>query len=154
MNDLTPFQRTWLARAQGVLRIVAGYLLIAHGTAKLFGAPHVAMFDGLQLFSLLGLAGVLELVGGALLIVGLFTRPAAFVLSGFAAVAYFIAHATNGTPLLPILNGGELAVLYSFVFLFFFVAGAGALSIDSALRNRQAPAKRGANIGRHATSAR
>jgi putative oxidoreductase len=154
MNDLTPFQRTWLPRAQGVLRIVAGYLLIAHGTAKLFGTPHVAMFDGLQLFSLLGLAGVLELVGGALLIVGLFTRPTGFVLSGFAAVAYFMAHAPKADPLLPILNGGELAVLYSFVFLFFFVAGAGAFSIDAALRNRHAPARREANIGRHATSAR
>jgi putative oxidoreductase len=153
MNDLTPFQHTWLPRAQGVLRIVAGYLLIAHGTAKLFGTPHVAMFDGLQLFSLLGLAGVLELVGGALLIVGLFTRPTAFVLSGFTAVAYFMAHAPRG-PLLPILNGGELAALYSFVFLFFFVAGAGAFSIDSALRTRHAPARREPGIGRHATSAR
>ena len=100
----TPFQATWTPRALGALRIVAGYLFIAHGTAKLFGAPHVAMFDGLQLVSLMGLAGILEVVGGALLIAGLFTRPVAFVLSGFMAVAYFMAHASQGTPHLPRRN--------------------------------------------------
>ena len=138
MNTTTtnPFQATWTPRALGALRIVAGYLFIAHGTAKLFGAPHVAMFDGLQLVSLIGLAGVLELVGGALLIVGLFTRPATFVLSGFMAVAYFMAHASKGTPLLPLLNGGELAVLYSFLFLFLAAAGGGAFAVDNLLRAR------------------
>lgn len=131
---ITPFQATWTPRALGALRIVAGYLFIAHGTAKLFGAPHVAMFDGLQLVSLMGLAGVLEVVGGALLIAGLFTRPVAFVLSGFMAVAYFMAHASQGTPQLPLLNGGELSVLYSFLFLFLAAAGGGSFALDNLRR--------------------
>ena len=76
-----------------MLRIVLGYTFMLHGMAKLFGVPHVAMFDGLQLFSLMGLAGVLELVGGVLLILGWFTRPVAFILSGQMAVAYFMMHA-------------------------------------------------------------
>src|SRR5688500_7094228 len=101
---LTPFQQTWAPRALGALRIVTGYMFIWHGTAKIFGVPHVAMFDGLQLFSLVGLAGVLELVGGALLIVGLFIRPTAFILSGFMAVAYFMGHGLKGNVLLPMLN--------------------------------------------------
>jgi putative oxidoreductase len=129
------FFATWQPRAQGVLRIVVGYLFVPHGMAKLFGTPHVAMFDGLQLMSIMGLAGVLELVGGALLLIGLFTRPVAFVLSGFMAVAYFMAHASQGNPLLPMLNMGELAVVYCFVFLFFSAAGAGAWSVD-AMRKR------------------
>src|SRR5437868_1597099 len=90
ITNATPFQATWAPRALGLLRIVTGYLFIYHGSAKLLGVPHVAMFDGLQLFSLMGLAGVLELVGGAMLILGLFVRPVAFVLSGFMAVAYFM----------------------------------------------------------------
>jgi len=87
------------------------------------------MFDDVKLLSLLGLAGVLELAGGLLILVGLFTRPTAFILSGEMAVAYFMAHAPNG--FLPILNQGELAVVYCFVFLYFAVAGAGSFSIDS-----------------------
>jgi len=123
------FYAAWTPRILGILRIVTGFLFLQHGMAKLFGVPHIAMFDGLQLFSLLGLAGVLELVGGLLLLVGLFTRPTAFVLSGQMAVAYFMAHAPKG--FLPILNQGELAVVYCFVFLFLAVAGAGAFSIDA-----------------------
>jgi putative oxidoreductase len=122
----------WRPRVLAVLRIITAYLFIPHGTAKLFGVPHVAMFDGLQLMSLVGLAGVLEVVGGALLLIGLFTRPVAFVLCGFMAVAYFMAHANQGNALLPMLNGGELAVLYCFVFLYFVFAGAGAWSVDTA----------------------
>ena len=122
---------TWKPRALALLRIVAAYLFMAHGTAKLFGLPHIKMFDGLQLASLVGVAGVLEVFGGALLLIGLFTRPVAFVLSGFMAVAYFMAHASQGHVLLPILNQGELAVLYSFVFLYFVFSGAGAWSVDS-----------------------
>jgi putative oxidoreductase len=102
--------------------------------AKLFGVPHVAMFDGLQLFSLLGLAGGLELIGGLLMVVGLFTRLTAFILSGEMAVAYFMAHAPHG--FLQILNQGELAVMYCFVFLYFAVAGAGAFSIDAGRTTR------------------
>lgn len=126
---------TWRPRALAVLRIVTAYLLIPHGTAKLFGTPHQAMFDGLQWISLMGLAGFLEVVGGALLLIGLFTRPVAFILCGFTAVAYFMAHASQGNVLLPMLNHGELAVLYCFVFLYLVFAGAGAWSVD-AMRRR------------------
>ncbi len=125
------FFETWRPRALAVLRIVTAYLLIPHGTAKLFGAPHQAMFDGLQLMSLIGLAGILEVGGGVLLLVGLFTRPVAFVLCGFMAVAYFMGHASQGNVLLPMLNKGELAVLYCFIFLYFAAVGSGKLSIDS-----------------------
>lgn len=123
------FLKVWTPRILGILRIVTGFLFLQHGMAKLFGVPHVAMFDNLQVLSLLGLAGVLELIGGLLMVIGLFTRPTAFILSGEMAVAYFMAHAPHG--LLPILNQGELAVMYSFVFLYFAVAGAGAFSIDA-----------------------
>ncbi len=120
--------KVWTPRILGVMRIVMGFLFLQHGTAKLFGFPHIAMFDGLQLVSLMGLAGILELVGGTLILIGLFTRPAAFILSGEMAVAYFMAHAPGG--LLPILNHGELAVVYCFVFLYLSVAGGGAYSLD------------------------
>jgi putative oxidoreductase len=96
------------------------------------------MFDGLQLFSLIGLSGVLELVGGALLILGLFIRPTAFVLSGFMAVAYFMGHASKGTPLLPMLNQGELAIAWSFLFLYMSVAGAGAWALDNVIGRKRA----------------
>ena len=125
---------TWTPRLLGLLRIITGFLYLQHGTAKLFGAPHVAMFDGLQVMSLMGVAGILELVGGALLLLGLFTRPVAFILSGQMAAAYFMAHAPQG--FLPILNGGELAVLYSFIFLYFAAAGGGAFSLDG-LRSKE-----------------
>jgi putative oxidoreductase len=99
------------------------------------------MFDHVQLVSLIGLAGILELVGGGLLILGLFTRIAAFVLSGEMAFAYFIGHAgAKGNFLVPQLNGGELAVVYCFVFLFFAAAGAGAWSVDGAMGRRAVPA--------------
>ena len=123
---------TWSPRILGILRMVTGFLFLQHGSAKLLGAPHNAMFDGLQLMSLMGLAGVLELGGGALIVVGLFTRPVAVILSGMMAVAYFMAHASKG--FLPIVNQGELAVLYCFVFLYFSVAGAGGFSMDRMFR--------------------
>jgi putative oxidoreductase len=126
--------------ALAVLRIVTAYLFIPHGTAKLFGVPHVPMFDGLQLVSLVGLAGVLEVFGGALLLVGLFTRQVAFLLSGFMAVAYFMAHASRGQVLLPMLNQGELAVLYCFAFLYLVFAGPGTWSLDGLRQRRSAPA--------------
>lgn len=129
------FLEPWKPRALAVLRIVSAYLFITHGAAKVFGFPHQAMFDGLKLASLPGMAGILEVVGGALLLIGLFTRPVAFVLCGFMAVAYFMAHASQGDLFVPMLNEGELAVLYCFVFLYFAVAGAGAWSVD-ALRRR------------------
>jgi putative oxidoreductase len=132
----TAFFDLWQPRALAVLRVITAYLFMAHGTAKLFGMPHVAMFDGLQLMSLVGFAGILEVGGGALLLIGLFTRPVAFVLCGFMAVAYFMAHANQGNALLPMLNAGELAVLYCFVFLYFVFSGAGAWSVDAALKRR------------------
>ena len=117
-----------------VLRVVAGFLFIAHGTQKLFGLP-VAMPGGpAQLQSLIGAAGVIELVGGGLVLVGLLTRPAAFILSGEMAFAYFMQHAPSG--FWPIVNQGELAVLYCFVFLYFSVAGAGPWSLDALMHHR------------------
>ncbi len=127
------FIDTWSPRLLAVLRIVTGLLFLEHGTAKLLGLPHVAVFDGLQLLSLMGLAGVLELGGGLLIVLGLFTRPVAFMLSGQMAVAYFMAHAPQA--FLPLVNQGELAVLYCFVFLYLFIAGPGTFSIDSARKN-------------------
>jgi putative oxidoreductase len=127
--------QAYTPHALAALRIVTAFLFIQHGTAKLFGFPHQEMFDGLQLFSLIGLAGVLEVAGGLLIGVGLFTRSTAFVLSGFMAVAYFMAHAPQGNILAPILNGGELAALYSFIFLLFVFTGAGSLSLDGRKRH-------------------
>ena len=130
------FYATWTPRAQALLRIVTAYLYLTHGTSKLLGMPHVANFDNLRLFSLMGFAGILELVGGVLLLIGLFTRPVAFVLCGEMAFAYFMAHGSQGYVLVPMLNRGELAVLYCFVFLFFAAAGAGAWSVDAMRRRR------------------
>ena len=130
------FFDTWTPRALGLMRIVVAYLFLTHGTAKLLGIPHQAMFDNLQLLSMAGVAGILELVGGALVLMGLFTRPAAFILSGEMAVGYWMSHAPRGTPLVPMLNGGELAVVYCFVFLFLAAAGAGAWSLDAMWRKR------------------
>jgi putative oxidoreductase len=121
---------TWSPRLLSVLRIVAALLFLEHGLAKLLHFPHVAMFDQLQLFSLLGLAGVIELVGSVLLLIGLFTRPVAFIMSGEMAVAYFMVHAQRGFH--PILNQGELAILFCFVFLYLAAAGAGPWSVDAA----------------------
>src|SRR5690348_7164127 len=133
----TPFQVTWTPRALAALRIVAGYLFMAHGTTKLYQMPYIEMFANVAPMSLAGVAGVLEVAGGAALVLGLFTRPVAFVLSGLMAFAYFIAHASQGNALLPILNGGELAALYSFLFLFISAAGGGAWSLDNVVRGRR-----------------
>lgn len=124
--DLAPIAAAWQPRLLGVLRIVTALLLLQHGTAKLFGFPHAAMFDTLKLFSLVGFAGILELCGGILLLPGIFTRPVAFILSGEMAAAYFLAHAQKS--FFPLLNQGELAVLYCFVLLYLSAAGGGAWS--------------------------
>ena len=126
------FCQTWSPRVLSVLRMVTALLFLQHGTAKYLGFPPVADFANLQFLSLLGASGVLELVGGVLMLIGLFTRPVAFILSGFMAVAYFLAHASQG--FYPLLNQGELAVLYCFVFLYLSVAGGGAWSLDAARR--------------------
>src|SRR3989442_1870702 len=117
------------ARLLIVLRIVVAGLFMEHGMAKLLHVPHVASFDNVQLMSLAGMAGMLELVGGLLLLIGLFTRPVAFVLSGEMAAAYFMAHASMSPS--PLLNHGELAVLYCLVFPYFAVAGGGGWSVHS-----------------------
>jgi putative oxidoreductase len=128
-----PQLEAWTPRLLAVLRIVTAFLFVQHGTAKLFGIPHVPMFDELAILSLPGIAGILEVVGGALLLVGLFTRPTAFILSGEMAVAYFLGHAMpQGNFLTPFLNQGESAVLFCFIFLFLAAAGAGAWSVDAA----------------------
>jgi putative oxidoreductase len=116
-------------KALAALRIMTAALFLAHGTAKFFAFPHVAMFDQMQIVSIYGLAGALEVVGGVLLILGLFTRPTAFVLSGFMAVAYFMAHAPKS--FFPILNGGDSAIQFSFVFLYLVFAGGGAWTLDA-----------------------
>ena len=126
----TSMSAVWEPRVRGIVRIVIGLLFMEHGMAKLLGFPHQAMFDQLQLVSIPGFAGIIELVGGALFTVGLFTRVAAFIMSGEMAVGYFMVHAPKS--FFPALNGGDAAILYCFVFFWFFVAGPGAFSLDEA----------------------
>ncbi len=122
----------WSPRVLSVLRIASALLFMQHGTMKLLDYPPSGQFADLQLVSIVGLAGILELFGGALLLIGLFTRPVAFILSGMMAVAYFMAHSPRG--FFPILNDGELAALYCFVFLYLAFAGGGAWSVDALWR--------------------
>jgi len=128
MKSLTIIPGRFAPHVLGLLRIVLAILLIPHGTAKLFGVPHVEMFAGVKLMSLLCAAGVIEIAGGALLLVGFQTRLVAFVLSGFMAFAYLLGHAQHG--LLPLLNKGELAAVYCFIFLYLSVVGSGKFAID------------------------
>jgi putative oxidoreductase len=114
------------ARAYALLRIVAGFLFLWHGTQKLFGYPP-GMPAGVPGF-ITWVAGPIELVGGALIMIGLFTRGAAFLASGLMAAAYWMAHGTKA--LLPMMNGGETAALYCFVFLFITTQGSGIWSVD------------------------
>jgi putative oxidoreductase len=129
MSNLDSFLAGWTPRLLSVLRIIVGFLIMPHGAQKLFGFLATSPMMGPHpLGSLMGVAGVLEFFGGLLFLIGLFTRPVAFILSGFAAVAYFMAHAPRG--FWPLQNQGELAVIYCFVFLFFAAAGGGAWSVD------------------------
>jgi putative oxidoreductase len=123
----------WGPRLQSSLRIVSAFLFMAHGTQKLFAWPVAEPRETAALVSPMGLAGVLEVFGGLLLLLGLFSRPVAFLLAGEMAVAYFMAHAPKG--LWPILNGGEVAALYCFVFLYLAAVGPGPWSLH-ALRGR------------------
>lgn len=123
--------------AFALLRIVVGVLFAMHGSQKLFGVPGDK--PPMELASLIGVAGIIEFAGGILIAIGLLTRFAAFIASGTMAVAYFMAHAPKG--LLPIINQGEPAVVYCFVFLYIWAHGPGVWSIDRMLRgNRNAPA--------------
>lgn len=127
--DQTSAASVWAPRLLSVFRIVTGVLFLAHGLVKLFGFPEGAAPGQVPLVSLFGLAAVLELVGGTAIVVGLFTRPVAFLLAGQMAVAYFMVHAPQG--FFPVLNGGELAILYTFAFLYIAAAGAGPWSLDA-----------------------
>ena len=124
---MTSTLSAWAPRMLSVLRIVSALIFFAHGTQKLLGFPASDMNPAV--LTLPWIAGALELVGGALLIVGLFTRPVAFVLSGLMAVAYWIAHAPQSP--YPALNGGDAAILYCFVFLYLVFAGPGPWSVDA-----------------------
>ena len=127
--------RSLAPQFQSVLRIVAGFLFMLAGTTKLFGWPATGgEGHSVELFSQMGLAGVLEAVGGFLLMIGLFTRPVAFIVSGEMAVAYFQAHFPRS--FFPTLNGGVAAVLYCFIWLYFSAAGAGPWSVDAKMRRR------------------
>jgi putative oxidoreductase len=127
-------ETTWAPRALGLLRIVAALLFIAHGTQKLFNVPSSEF--SISLFSLMGVAGMLETFGGLLLLLGVFTRPVAFVLSGQMAVAYWMAHAPQSA--FPVQNGGDAPILFCFVFLYLGFAGPGTWSLD-AMRARDVP---------------
>ena len=133
MANHDSFYSTWAPKVLSILRVIAGFLIMQHGLQKIFGFPAGPQPQPTPpLLSMMGFVGILELVGGILLIIGLFTRPAAFILSGLLAVAYFMAHAPQG--FWPVLNKGELAALYSFVFLYLAVAGGGEWSLDRMLR--------------------
>jgi putative oxidoreductase len=123
----------WSERLLSVLRIVSAFMFMAHGMAKLLGFP-TPQPPTFHFFSLIGLAGALELFGGILLLIGLFTRPVAFILSGEMSFAYFLSHAPHG--FWPIVNRGELAALYAFLFLYLAVAGGGSWSIDNRWRRQ------------------
>lgn len=127
---------THTPKALSVLRIVAGLLLLQHGAQKLLGFPPGGQGGGVDLSTLGGWSGPIELVGGVLIILGLLTRPTAFILSGFTAVAYWMVHAPQSP--YPINNGGELAALYSFAFLFLVFAGPGAWALDNLLGRKRA----------------
>ena len=129
------FMQRWQSQVHGLFRIILGFLFTCHGSQKLLGLPVPGPHGTVELMSLMGLAGILELVGGLLILVGLFTRPVAFLLSGLMAAAYFMAHAPQG--FWPIVNKGEAAVLYCFAFFFLSAAGAGAFSLDTLLARRQ-----------------
>jgi putative oxidoreductase len=134
-------QSVWAPRLLSILRIVAALIFFEHGTQKLLGFP-LSERAAPELLSLSGIAGILELVGGALLVLGLFTRPVAFILSGEMAVAYWMAHAPQS--FFPVNNGGDAAILYCFVFLYLVAAGGGPWSLDAWLRGTDQPASRAA----------
>ena len=128
LNGVIP--ASWSGHLHAALRIVTGLLFLEHGTSKYFNFPPTEYFaNGVEVFSLMGLAGALEIIGGLLIILGLFTRLTAFVLAGFMAAAYFMGHASQS--FFPLINGGDAAVLFCFIFLYFSAAGAGPWSLDA-----------------------
>jgi putative oxidoreductase len=132
MANLNSFYSKWTPPLLSVLRIIIAFLFMQHGAQKLFGFLSTQQGATPPLLSMIGIAGVLEFFGGLFILLGLFTRPVAFILSGLMAVAYFMAHAPQG--FWPMQNRGELAVAYCFVFLYMAVAGGGSWSLDRLLR--------------------
>lgn len=126
-------QTEWAPRILSIVRIVAALIFMAHGTAKLLGFPETEMPTP-EFMSLSWIGGMLEIVGGALLAIGLFTRPVAFILSGEMAVAYWMFHAPNS--FFPLVNHGDAAILYCFLFLYIAFAGGGPWSVDEMLRRK------------------
>lgn len=125
-------QTDWAPRVLSIVRIVAALIFMEHGTSKLLGFPEGGFSP--EAFSLPWIAGILEIIGGALLVVGLFTRPTAFVLSGLMAFAYWIAHAPKSV--YPLQNGGDAAILFCFIFLYIAFAGGGPWSVDEMFRKK------------------
>lgn len=141
MNE---FWTNWQPKALSILRILTGFLFLWHGSQKLFGFPPSGQPGG-ELSALMLVGGLLEFFGGLLILVGLFTRWTAFILSGMMAVAYWMAHGlafmkpdgAGAIAFLPIINRGELAVIYCFVFLYLFFAGGGSWSLDNILKKNE-----------------
>jgi putative oxidoreductase len=131
MSAIGALAHAWTPRLLSVLRIVSAFMFVTHGTQKWLGFP-VPRPSATTIASLSGVAGVFELVGGALLLIGLFTRPVAFILSGEMAFAYWIGHAPRN--FFPVLNGGDAAILYCFLFLYIAFAGGGPWSLDAMMR--------------------
>jgi putative oxidoreductase len=129
---MTETLEAWRPRALSVLRIITGLLIIQHGMGKILGFPVYPAYASVQPMSMIGAAGFIELIGGALLILGLFTRAAAFIVSGEMAFAYFIAHAPKDFH--PLINGGTLAIEYCFACLYLATAGAGPWSLDALMK--------------------
>lgn len=131
--------RSWAPYLLSILRIIVAFLFMQVGSAKLFGFPAPVMPDGgtAAVGSLAWVAGVLEVFGGLFILLGLFTRPVAFILSGEMAFAYFIGHASQGPWLWPVLNQGQPAVFYCFFFLYLSSAGPGPWSVDAQLEKRR-----------------
>jgi len=132
-----PIPNRWSPYLLSVLRIVAAVTFISHGTQKLFAFPVLEPRNPVPLLSMLGLASALEIVGGSLMLLGLFTRPVAFVLAGEMAFAYVMAHAPRS--FWPLLNGGEVAVLFCMIWLYLAAAGAGRWSLDALWLSRRRP---------------
>lgn len=130
------FHSTWRPRVLAVLRIVVALIFIEHGTQKLFGFPTVPTGASPAAFSLPWFSGLIELIGGLMVLFGFYVRPAAFVMSGTMAVAYFMAHAPRS--FFPVQNGGDAAILYCFIFLYMAVAGGGAWAFDNSRRTQTA----------------
>jgi putative oxidoreductase len=127
MSGSLALRNEWEPRILSIVRIVAGLLFMEHGLGKLFGFPSAAMHPAM--FELYWFAGIIELVGGLLVALGLFTRAAAFIMSGEMAIAYFYSHFPRN--FFPLNNGGDAAILYCFIFLYFAVAGGGCWSLDA-----------------------